>query len=340
MTDKIKKLEQLSEEVYPKFPTLNRGGYVEDSVDAWLDQHLKEVSSIIDYQNYGVDLVDGLEGELTEAKVLNGQLEAELDQTKAYTEGLEAEVESLKSRIAEMDEAGSRSLVEEVSSTSEVDGLRNELAEAKARITELETNIVEMETAAAVPAPGTEATRAATLLQHASELGSQYIEQAKADGEQIRKDAEDKLVEMRREIEELDAQRFATINSLREFHAYELAKLEENPVFAAEAEEEEALPEEDSVEEGAVDENIDDKTIDGVPVTQEQIQKWADEAEADGETETDVEAETDVADADVDVTEEEITASDDTLDEGTDEEVEAENGENVEDDSKTEDDLR
>lgn len=329
MTDKIKKLEQLSEEVYPKFPTLNRGGYVEDSVDSWLDQHLKELTQIIDYQNYGVDLVDGLEAEVDEAKAQHSVLETELAEAKAYNEGLEAEVGSLRARLAEMEAADSRSLVEEVSNTSELDGLRNELADAKAHIAELEKE-------SAVPAPGTEATRAATLLQHASELGAQYVEQAKADGEQIRKDAEAQLVEMRREIEELEAKLFATVTSLREFHAYELAKLESNPLFAEETKEEETLPEEDSVE----DDIIVEETVDGeatepeAPAAEENAQEQGDEDE------TYVEAETLVTDEDADVTEEEVAAPDETMDEAPDEVVESENDEIVEDDGKTEDDLR
>ena len=75
MTDKIKKLESLTEDVQPEFPTLSRGGYVEDTVDDWLSNHLKEVNEIIKYQNYGVDVVDGLENDLTVANARIQELE-------------------------------------------------------------------------------------------------------------------------------------------------------------------------------------------------------------------------------------------------------------------------
>lgn len=198
MTDKIKKLESLTEDVQPEFPTLSRGGYVEDVVDDWLSNHLKEVNEIIKYQNYGVDVVEGLEGELSTANARIHELEND----------------------ALVAQAGSQS-------SEDVAALREELAAAKARIHELENAPV-----GEFPSAESETVQASILLQHATQLGAQYIEQAKADGEQIRKDAEGKLVELRGEIEELEAQRFATYRSLDDFFSQELAKLRDNSLFA------------------------------------------------------------------------------------------------------------
>lgn len=216
MTDKIKKLESLTEDVQPEFPTLSRGGYVEDTVDDWLSNHLKEVNEIIKYQNYGVDVVDGLEGELSEAHARIQELEND----------------------ALVAQAGA-------SSNEDVSALRDELAAAKARIHELENAPV-----GEFPSGQSETVQASILLQHATQLGAQYIEQAKADGEQIRKDAESKLVELRGEIEDLEAQRFATYRSLDDFFSQELAKLRENPLFEEDANKDsEEADEEESVEE-------------------------------------------------------------------------------------------
>lgn len=216
MTDKIKKLESLTEDVQPEFPTLSRGGYVEDTVDDWLSNHLREVNEIIKYQNYGVDVVDGLETELESANARIKELEND----------------------ALISQAGS-------ASTEDVTALKEELAAAKARIHELENAPV-----GEFPSGESETVQASILLQHATQLGAQYIEQAKADGEQIRKDAENQLVELRGEIEELEAQRFATYRSLDDFFSQELAKLRENSLFSDdadnEAEEEEAPAEEEA----------------------------------------------------------------------------------------------
>ena len=95
------------------------------------------------------------------------------------------------------------------------------------------------------PSGQSETVQASILLQHATQLGAQYIEQAKADGEQIRKDAEGKLVELRVEIEELEAQRFATYRSLDDFFSQELAKLRENSLFADDANKDSAEAEEE-----------------------------------------------------------------------------------------------
>ena len=220
MTDKIKKLELLTDDVHPEFPS-NRGGYVEDTVDEWLSNHLKEVNEIIKYQNYGVDVVDALEADLNTARERIAELESEV---AAIPEPV---VVTVKDEAAE----------------AEVSALRSALAEANARIEELES---------ATPAPAvtelptyeSETVQASILLQHATELGQKYIEQAKADGEQIRRDAEDKLVELRGDIEDLEAQRFATRRSLEEFFSQELVKLRENPLFAHEAAKEEESEEE------------------------------------------------------------------------------------------------
>lgn len=211
MTDKIKKLESLTEDVQPEFPTLSRGGYVEDTVDDWLSNHLKEVNEIIKYQNYGVDVVDGLENDLNVAHARIQELEND----------------------ALVSQAGA-------SSTEDVAALREELAAAKARIHELENAPL-----GEFPSGQSETVQASILLQHATQLGAQYIEQAKADGEQIRKDAEGKLVELRVEIEELEAQRFATYRSLDDFFSQELAKLRENSLFADDANKESAEAEEE-----------------------------------------------------------------------------------------------
>lgn len=211
MTDKIKKLESLTEDVQPEFPTLSRGGYVEDTVDDWLSNHLKEVNEIIKYQNYGVDVVDGLENDLTVANARIQELEND----------------------ALVAQAGA-------SSTEDVAALREELAKAKARIHELENAPL-----GEFPSGQSETVQASILLQHATQLGAQYIEQAKADGEQIRKDAEGKLVELRVEIEELEAQRFATYRSLDDFFSQELAKLRENSLFADDANKDSAEAEEE-----------------------------------------------------------------------------------------------
>lgn len=220
MTDKIKKLESLTEDVQPEFPTLSRGGYVEDTVDDWLSNHLREVNEIIKYQNYGVDVVDGLESELESANARIQELEND----------------------ALVSQAGA-------SSTEDVTALKEELAAAKARIHELENAPL-----GDFPSGESETVQASILLQHATQLGAQYIEQAKADGEQIRKDAENQLVELRGEIEELEAQRFATYRSLDDFFSQELAKLRENSLFADDADSDstEADAEEESADEEAV----------------------------------------------------------------------------------------
>lgn len=204
MTDKIKKLESLTEDVQPEFPTLSRGGYVEDTVDDWLSNHLREVNEIIRYQNYGVDVVDGLETELESANARIKELEND----------------------ALISQAGA-------ASTEDIAALKEELAAAKARIHELENAPV-----GEFPSGESETVQASILLQHATQLGAQYIEQAKADGEQIRRDAENQLVELRGEIEELEAQRFATYRSLDDFFSQELAKLRENSLFADDADNE------------------------------------------------------------------------------------------------------
>lgn len=228
MTDKIKKLESLTEDVQPEFPTLSRGGYVEDTVDDWLSNHLREVNEIIRYQNYGVDVVDGLETELESANARIKELEND----------------------ALISQAGA-------ASTEDIAALKEELAAAKARIHELENAPV-----GEFPSGESETVQASILLQHATQLGAQYIEQAKADGEQIRRDAENQLVELRGEIEELEAQRFATYRSLDDFFSQELAKLRENSLFADDADNE-------TDEEEAPAEEEADATVDA-PVEEEE----------------------------------------------------------------------
>lgn len=216
MTDKIKKLEALTDDVQPEFPTLNRGGYVEDTVDEWLTNHLKEVNEIINYQNYGVDVVDGLEAELAQAHA----------------------------RIAELE---AHPVFVDPAFSTEEDTLREELASAHARIAELEnTSMI------AFPTADSDIVKASILLQHATKLGADYIEKAKADGEQLRADAEARLVEVREEVQKLEAHRYATFLSLSGFFTQELAKLQENPVFLVE-EEEVPDSEEDAVEDEVVE---------------------------------------------------------------------------------------
>lgn len=215
MTDKIKKLEQLTEDVQPEFPALPRGGYVEDTVDDWLSNHLKEVNDIIKYQNYGVEVVESLEEELGQVTEQLAQANEQLEQTAARLHQFEND--------ALVVEAGANS-------TDELAALRAELTKANARIHELENNPI-----GEFPSGESETVQASILLQHATTLGAQYIAQAKADGEQIRKDAEATLVELREEIENLEAQRFATFRSLDDFFSQELANLRANNVFAVEA---------------------------------------------------------------------------------------------------------
>lgn len=245
MTDKIKKLESLTEDVQPEFPTLSRGGYVEDTVDDWLSNHLKEVNEIIKYQNYGVEVVDGLEAELGEAQ---------------------ARIQALESD-ALVAQAGA-------SSTEDVAALREELAAAKARIHELENAPL-----GEFPSGASETVQASILLQHATQLGAQYIEQAKADGEQIRKDAENQLVELRGEIEELEAQRFATYRSLDDFFSQELAKLRENSLFADDADKDAEDAEEEVAAEEPVAPAVEDKKAKKTPAVEEEVAPELDEDE-------------------------------------------------------------
>lgn len=209
MTDKINKIQPLTEDVFPAFPTAN-GGYVEEVVDTWMNQHFTEVNQIIEYQNYGVDIVDALESELEEARAALAQAHAE----------------------------GSAHMIDEVTNSDELDNLRSELATAKAELgavkTELDearARIAELEETPARMTLEEEKDRASILLQHATQLGANFVEQAKVDAENIRRDAEVQLVETRKEIEELNAQRFATLNSLMDFYSHELSKLSTHPLF-------------------------------------------------------------------------------------------------------------
>lgn len=235
MTDKIKKLESLTQDVQPEFPTLSRGGYVEDTVDDWLSNHLKEVNEIIKYQNYGVEVVDSLEEELAAANA----------------------------RLADLE---SDTLVAQAGSADHEDvaALREELAAAHARIHELENAPL-----AEFPSVQSETMQASILLQHATQLGSQYIENAKADGEQIRKDAEAQVVELRGEIEDLEAQRFATFRSLDDFFSQELTKLRENNVFALAAVESEKVTEPSIEDEDVTEEEADLVVEEEAPVVTE-----------------------------------------------------------------------
>ena len=216
----IKKLDALDESVHPEFPTMARGGYVEDSVDAWVSKFLEEVKQIIQYQNYGVDVAEHLEQELNAAQKRVEELEAAVDSSVA-------------------------------------DGLRDELAAAQARIHELENSTA----TATFPTQAPETVQASFLLQQATKLGEEYVDKAKSDAEQIRHDAEAQLVELRADIENLSALRFATFRSLEDFHAQELDKLRSNALFSFEEENaEEGLAEEAEAEEAApgVEESADE----------------------------------------------------------------------------------
>jgi hypothetical protein len=264
MTDKIKKLESLTEDVQPEFPTLSRGGYVEDTVDDWLSNHLREVNEIIKYQNYGVDVVDALEGEL---EVAHARIQ-ELENAPAPT-AVAAEVSN--------------------DSSAEVAALQAALAQATARIKELENTPI-----GEFPTEETETVQASILLQHATKLGTQYIEKAKADGEQIRKDAEDTLVELRGEIEELEAHRFATFRSLEDFYAQELLKLRENAVFAVETGNEPAVEAEVEPEAG-LEAEIADEDVPAEEVVEDEspfVAEEVEEAEPTFDEENDDELET------------------------------------------------
>lgn len=258
MTDKIKKLEPLNEDVQPEFPSTARGGYIEDVVDDWLRTHLKEVNEIIKYQNYGVDVVDGLESDLATAQERIQTLEA------------------------------APATVVEGDSSAEVETLRAELSEAKSLIQSLEANVQRLKDNApldAFPNMESETVQASLLLQQATRLGAEYIENAKSDGEQIRRDAEDRLVEVRGEIEGLEAQRFATFRTLEDFFSTELSKLRENAVFISEEDDvagEKDVPASevpaDVPDEDELEEEIKVAEAEGLPV------KMADEAENNAET--------------------------------------------------------
>lgn len=270
MTDKIKKLEPLAEDVQPEFPTLSRGGYVEDTVDDWLSNHLKEVNKIIEYQNYGVEVVNSLEEQ--QAK-------------------LEEELAAAHARLADID---SDTLVAQAGSADHEDvaALREELAAAHARIHELENAPLPE-----FPSAQSETMQASILLQHATQLGAQYIDKAKADGEQIRKDAEAQVVELRVEIEDLEAHRFATFRSLDEFFSQELAKLRENNVFALAA-----------VDPSLEDEDVTEEEADLVPENEDE--------------EAPVVTEPSVEDEEADEDDDEPSVEDEEADEDDDEELE------------------
>lgn len=203
MTDKIKKLALPPANQVPEFSVMPRGGYVEDVVDRWLDTHLAEVRAIIEYQNHCVDIVEELEAQLDEA---NG-------------------------RINEVSNADVQ---------SELDLERQYRAAAEARVAELEAEL------SARPEEGSleaDTAKASVLLQQATQLGANFIEQAKVDAVQIRADAEQRLADLREEINEFEALRFATANSLHDFFSTELNKLNSHPFFSSATLTEEVDPE-------------------------------------------------------------------------------------------------
>lgn len=204
MTD-IKKLAQISDDAIPEFPTSRRSGYVEDSVDKWLTEHYDELRQIIDYQNYCVEVAEKAEEERDEAR-------GKLDAAESRAAAAEARVTAAEKAAADATDIA-----------SQWESAYNDLAQ--------------QEPAAPVVAPVAdtverEAAEVSTLLQNATKLARDHIEQAKVDADKIREDAEAELQELRREIERLGGERYAAFHTLSTFYTKELSKLAENPVFA------------------------------------------------------------------------------------------------------------
>lgn len=306
MTEKIKKLEQLTEDVHPEFPTLPSGGYVEDVVDQWLSKHLGEVNQIIQYQNYGVDLVDAAERELEGLKARNLDAPpADFTQSVSDNKELEAVRDELARVQAELKDANHR--------VGEAEYLRAELAEVENKLAHANARNEELQ---AKPAASyevhSETMQASILLQHATELGAQFVEKAKEDGEQIRRDAVSELGELRAEIEEMDARRFATFRSLEEFFRNELQAVREHSLFAdfnetledeeagtedyvAPVEEEEVVIA-DVAEEGVAEEAADAETVEAD--TADEANDTEDAQVEGADVETDEEVATELSDDD------------------------------------------
>lgn len=211
MTD-IKKLAQISDDAIPEFPTSRRSGYVEDSVDKWLTEHYDELRQIIDYQNYCVEVAETAEAERDEAQGKLSAAESKAAEAEARATAAEARAEAAEAVAAEAADIA-----------SQWETAYNDLAQR--------------EPAAPVVAPVAdtverEAAEVSTLLQNATKLARDHIEQAKVDADKIREDAETELQELRREIERLGGERYAAFHTLSTFYTKELSKLAENPVFA------------------------------------------------------------------------------------------------------------
>lgn len=224
MTD-IKKIAQISDDAIPEFPTSRRSGYVEDSVDKWLTEHYEELHQIIEYQNYCVDVAEKAEQERDEAQAVAAAAESKIADAVARAEAAEAQAAEAADIASQWEAAYNERVEQEASAPA---------APAVAPV----ADTVERE-----------AAEVSTLLQNATKLAREHIEQAKVDADKIRENAESELQDLRKEIERLAGERYAAFHTLSSFYTNELGKLVENPMFADLKET--AAPE--TVEEPAVD---------------------------------------------------------------------------------------
>jgi hypothetical protein len=205
MSEEVKKIVQVNDDAKPEFPISRRGGYLEEAVDKWLTAHYEELAQIIAYQNYTVDVLEAKEAELADVAPL-------LEEAERRT--VEAEERAAK---AEQDLADARNNQTVAAPVQETPA---PVAAATPVTREFSDEIEE------------EAYQASALLQRASRLAREHVEAAESDAVAIRENAENSLVSLREEIEQLKGIRFATYRALSNFYETELSKLREDDRFS------------------------------------------------------------------------------------------------------------
>ncbi len=221
MTD-IKKIAQISDEAIPEFPTSRRSGYVEDSVDKWLTEHYEELRQIIEYQNYCVDVAEEAENKLADAEKRAADAEGKLADAHKRAETAEGRVAAAEARVVEAEAAAAEATTLAGQWEDAYHDLEAQPAQTVAApvVTPVEDSIER------------EAAEVSTLLQNATRLAREHVEQAQVDAGKIRENAENEVHELRREIERLSGERYAAYHTLSSFYTNELQKLNGNPIFA------------------------------------------------------------------------------------------------------------
>lgn len=247
---KLKKIDQISEESYPEFPTIN-GGYVEDSVDKYIKETFESIKQVIAYQHHCVDVAEGLEEAYDAAASENESLKAEwaeeIAESNRLLDSAGEEIENLKKELADTQAAlvaveaqaiAEPVVVEEVHEEvieeviEEPVALEETITESLQSPSPVVVGEVREEPAAVLPGVSEGAQSAALLLQHAQEVADSHISEAKIEAAGIIEHAKGEAERLTEGNAHLRETLHATLTNLTDFHKNELEKLANDSILA------------------------------------------------------------------------------------------------------------